>query len=436
MMLPKKGVGMEKHTKGSKKHITSYERFKILKYLSLNFSITKISKFLGYNKSSIYREIMLNSIIEDPVNGPIESGYRKCKHIANCKAKGVKRCHCSCKKYIQMSCPLITRPYQTCNFCERKQNCKYEKRIYHPEIATDLARERFKTGKTKIRLSNEELKQFDSYISPLLINGQSPEAIKSYSLKSKFPVSTRTLRNYINKSILTAKNIDLRRKMSYSQSRYNYSKSYSHNPLKKIDHLFEDYCNYKSNHPDLITFQCDTVLGKRNDHKCLLTIHADKLHFQMYFLIANKTPCKVNNVFKTLQKRLGEERYSKIFNLILSDNGSEFDSLVDIETNEIGVVLSKVFYTRAYRSTDKAECERNHELFRYIKLKGKTLDTLDDNDVFLINSHINSYPRKSLGWKTPIEAMKEHFGEDIIELLGIKEIKRKDVILTAKLTQK
>ena len=94
--------------------------------------------------------------------------------------------------------------------------------------------------------------------------------------------------------------------------------------------------------------------------------------------------------------------------------------------------MCRVFYTRAYRSSDKAECERNHELFRYIRKKGKTLDALDEEDINLINSHINSYPRKSLKWKTPIEAMKEKFGNDIIELLEIEEIKRKDVNLTAR----
>lgn len=156
----------------------------------------------------------------------------------------------------------------------------------------------------------------------------------------------------------------------------------------------------------------------------------------MYFLINNKTPFKVNRVFYDLREKLGDERYSKIFQIILSDNGTEFDSLTDIGVDENGVVISRIFYTRAYRSSDKAECERNHELFRYIRMKGKTLDTIDEEDVRLINSNINSYPRKSLKWKTPIEAMKEYYGEDIVSLLGVKEIKRKDVILTAKLISK
>ena len=104
-----------------------------------------------------------------------------------------------------------------------------------------------------------------------------------------------------------------------------------------------------------------------------------------------------------------------------------------MEIHLSSIIIRHIFFTRAYRSSDKAECERNHELFRYIKKKGKTLDTLEEEDIELINSNINSYPRKSLNWKTPIEAMKAKFGNDIVSLLGIEEIRRKDVNLTAKL---
>ena len=434
-MLPKKGGIMDKHKHGSKKHLTSTERFKILKYLSLGYNIPKIAKLLGYNKTSIYREIIINSVIENRRPATyIDPGMRSCKNIARCKSKGVKKCPKICMKYLSKTCPLITKPYEVCNFCERKGECRYEHFIYHPEIAHDSAKERFKNGKTDIKLNKNELEKFDKYVSKLIINGQSPEAIKSYSTMDEFPVCSRTLRNYIDKGLLTAKNVDLRRKTSLKiSSEYQYPRNYSHNPLKKLDHLYDDYIHYMSNHPDEITFQCDTVVGRRDDKKCLLTIHADMLHFQMYFLLTNKTHFKVDAAFRNIIEKLGKERFSQVFKVLLSDNGTEFDNLTDLEFDENGVVMCRVFYTRAYRSSDKAECERNHELFRYIRKKGKTLETLDEMDIEIINSNINSYPRKSLKWQTPIEAMKEKYGDDIISLLGIKETERKDVNLTAQI---
>ena len=433
-MLPKEGGFMDKHNKGSKKHLTSTERFKILKYLSLGYNVPKIAKLLGYNKTSIYREIIINSVVENKRPRPEYGHYlRNCKNALKCETKKIKKCPTICMKYLAKTCPLITKPYEVCNFCDRKNECKYERLIYHPEIAHDTAKERFKNGKTNIKLNNDELEKFDGYVSQLVINGQSPEVIKSYSTTNEFPVCSRTLRNYIDKGLLTAKNIDLRRKVSLKVSNnYNYPRNYSHNPLKKLDHLYDDYLHYMGNHPNEITFQCDTVFGKRDDKKCLLTIHADALHFQMYILLTNKTTARVNNAFQNIMSRLGKDRFSKVFKVLLSDNGTEFDNLTELEVDENGVVLCRVFYTRAYRSSDKAECERNHELFRYIRKKGKTLDNLDETDIDIVNSNINSYPRKSLKWKTPIEVMKEKFGDDIIELLGIKEVKRKDVNLTAK----
>ena len=433
-MLPKEGGIMDKHNKGSKKHLTSTERFKILKYLSLGYNVPKIAKLLGYNKTSIYREIIINSVVENKRPRPEYGHYlRNCKNALKCETKKIKKCPTICMKYLAKTCPLVTKPYEVCNFCDRKNECKYERLIYHPEIAHDTAKERFKNGKTNIKLNNDELEKFDGYVSQLVINGQSPAVIKSYSTTNEFPVCSRTLRNYIDKGLLTAKNIDLRRKVSLKVSNnYNYPRNYSHNPLKKLDHLYDDYLHYMGNHPNEITFQCDTVFGKRDDKKCLLTIHADALHFQMYILLTNKTTARVNNAFQNIMSRLGKDRFSKVFKVLLSDNGTEFDNLTELEVDENGVVLCRVFYTRAYRSSDKAECERNHELFRYIRKKGKTLDNLDETDIDIVNSNINSYPRKSLKWKTPIEVMKEKFGDDIIELLGIKEVKRKDVNLTAK----
>ena len=108
---------MESHEKGSKKHITSFDRFKILKYLSLGFNIPKIARILGYNKTSIYREIILNSVVE---NKHPQFGWgfktRLCKNASICGPK-ISRCPEVCMKYLPKTCSLITKPYEVCNFC-------------------------------------------------------------------------------------------------------------------------------------------------------------------------------------------------------------------------------------------------------------------------------------------------------------------------------
>lgn len=72
----------------------------------------------------------------------------------------------------------------------------------------------------------------------------------------------------------------------------------------------------------------------------------------------------------------------------------------DDETRE---KYANVFYTRPYCSGDKGLYERNHELFRYVIDKGKSLDQLTQEEVTSIFNSINSYPRRSLGYTTPYD---------------------------------
>ena len=93
----------------------------------------------------------------------------------------------------------------------------------------------------------------------------------------------------------------------------------------------------------------------------------------------------------------------------LSDNGPEFAKFHEIEFDEYEQRLCHVFFTKPYKSTDKAECERNHEFIRYVIPKGKSLDFLTQKKVNLLFSHINSYIRESNKNKTPYQLTVERF---------------------------
>ena len=54
-----------------------------------------------------------------------------------------------------------------------------------------------------------------------------------------------------------------------------------------------------------------------------------------------------------------------------------------------------------------------------------SFNPLDQDRINLVMSHLNSYPRESLGGKTPYDAFVEEFGEDgkaFLEKLGIVRI--------------
>lgn len=119
----------------------------------------------------------------------------------------------------------------------------------------------------------------------------------------------------------------------------------------------------------------------------------------------------------------------KIFTINLTDNGVEFSYFYQIEINEDGEKICSTFFTNPYKATDKAECERLHELVRYFLPKGKSLDLLTQEMIDEMFSNINSYIRKSIGDKTPYDLVKKKFGKEFLNKIGIKRIANKKVRL-------
>lgn len=178
----------------------------------------------------------------------------------------------------------------------------------------------------------------------------------------------------------------------------------------------------------------DSVIGKIDDKKAILTITFPKTRFQFGLLITKDSTRSVNAKIRNLQSKLGD-LYKRIFEINLSDNGVEFARFHELEVDEYGEVLSKVFFTNPYKATDKPHCERNHEFIRYLIPKGITLDFLNQEKVNLMFSHINSYVRASNKNKTPYELTVELFGKEFMNAIGIKQIRSKDVCLKPSLVR-
>jgi IS30 family transposase len=89
-------------------------------------------------------------------------------------------------------------------------------------------------------------------------------------------------------------------------------------------------------------------------------------------------------------------------------------------------------------SFEKGSCERNHELVRYIHYKGWSFDETTQDDLNLLFSNINSYPRKSLNQKTPYQCVLEdtRLGKEFLDLINISKIESDDVILNPSLLKK
>ena len=412
-----------------KKRLTVDDRINLQACIAKNLSWKETSKILKKNRSTIYRELKNYYSFRD---GKHTCEHCKCRDF--CKDNGVvlnQKGERDC--FEPIICFRLNHFPFVCNSCENKKKCNREKRYYDCINAENRSLgNRIGTRKHK-RISKENIETINEIVSPLIFKGQSIHHIYETNPILKTICCERTIRRLIYDRYLEAKAHDLVRYSRFSHK----TKHLVHDDrsLKNIERLFKrtytDLQRYLKNHPEARVVQFDSVIGKREDKYAILTITFPKERFQFGLRILKSDSESVYSKLHELFSKLGYRKTKQFFPILLADNGIEFNTFHNLEKFDI-----KVYFTNPYRSTDKAECERNHEFIRYIIPKGKTLDGLTQEDINLMFSHINSYIRESNQNKTPFELAKERFGSEFLELIGIKHVEPNDVVLKPKLLKK
>lgn len=147
----------------------------------------------------------------------------------------------------------------------------------------------------------------------------------------------------------------------------------------------------------------------------------------MYLLDHKNMEC-VEKAFKEIREKVGLELYKKLFEVILTDNGSEFFNPIGIEKDNEEVV-SHVFYRDPGASWQKGAIEKNHEYIRYILPKKKSFNNLTEKQVNRIKSHINSVCRDSLKGKSPYDVAEQLITKELLKEMGFERIKADEVKL-------
>lgn len=412
-------------------HLTESHRIKIEHYLNENYSYRKIAELLNVNVSTISREVKRNIRTYSISNHMV---IVECIHKDNCeRLKGSsksKMCSINCPDYELRKCDRFStkNAKHVCNSCPNNAKCKLARKKYIANVANNKYELRI-ISRPKIRITQEQFDFINKLFSEKMTKGQSISVIYQ-NHKDEIMISENTVRNYLKRGLLKSNQLDMIR------PRFTANKSVKRRVIKNVDLLngrtYEDYINY-TKEKDILIVQLDTVVGKLVDNKKILTIHWPSFHFQIGILLEKLSPAFVNNALMELKKKLGLETYKILFQVILTDNGIEFSLLDEIENDENGELITKVFFCDPYKSSQKGSCERNHEFIRYVLPKGVSFDNLNQKDVDLIFSHINSTPRNSLGFKTPFELFKTAFGIEVLRILNINEINKDDVHLKPKL---
>ena len=400
----------------------------IYKYISLNFTASQIAKKIHISPSTLYRIISANIEVKKKVNFSLSFHFHECKFVPECK-KTIKRCPDKCERFQKYLCEKLCRFPFICDFCDSRVYCVKERHFWNPVLVYQNRINRLKQIRSHLSLSKAKIEAFNNWLSPFIKRKCSIEVVHS-QFPQAFPVSTATVRRWIDQGVMKIRRIDLLRAVTFkSKKQYASRRPSSVNPLLKFGHTYIYFLDYVKTHPEASIIEMDTVHGLISEDQKLLTFYHRQSHLQFGILIPNLRPTSVSHVVRSLQKEFGN-LYQPLFEVILADNGIEFDELIPASVDsETGEVYSNVFYTRPYNSGDKGGCERNHELFRYLVPKGHGLSDLTQKDIDFMFSMINSYPRQSLSWKTPINVFKQYFPSDILNYLSLKSIPLENVIL-------
>lgn len=333
-------------------------------------------------------------------------------------------------------CDKTNRFPYVCNGCELKTRCRKKKYYYNYIKAQknyDYLLEKTRIG---IDMSIDEIDYWNDYFKDKIKNKNQPITHLFNNIKDEFPKSIQTFYNYIHKGYFSNVNDEmLPRAYSYKpRKRKNEKPTIRFDNVIRTGRTLKEMEEYIEKHPNANIVEMDTVIGKFEDKKCIMTLYFRNSKLMLMFLIDKYKTTSVSNVFKKLRKQLGSEVFTKLFEIILTDNGWEFSKPEDIEFNSItGEKEINVFYCEPYSSWQKGGIERNHEFIRYIIPKGITFDKLTNENIIDMMNNINNVSRRSLEYKTPYELFKNIYGDKITKKLHLIKLEKDEVNLSYKL---
>ena len=428
------------------KHLDLIDRTLIEAELDKGSSFKLIALALDKDPSTISKEVRAHLTIETV--GAFRRRYNACvnrfscqkhmtcrtcnasRHFKFCKSCGL--CNTFCSDFVAYDCPKLNKPPYVCNGCKSRPACTLKKHFYHARIANDAYMSMLSNSRIGISLSEDELRHIDDIVSPLILQGQSPHHICA-SNRDTLMISERSLYRLIDSGLISAKNIDLPRKIRYHSRKKKTALKVDRKC--RIGRTFDLFLQFLEEHPDIPVTQIDSVEGKKGG-KVILTIHFVKAEFMLAFLRDFNDSRSVTDIFNSLDALIGREYFMELFQVILTDNGSEFSDPTAIECDENGEIRTRLYYCDPQASWQKGSAERNHEFIRDFIPKGTPFEHYTQADINLMMNHINSYKRESLNNRSPYEMFRFFYGSEILDLLGCHLIPPQNVTLNRSIFRK
>lgn len=445
---------MSQKKRYNQKHLTTSQRIKIEKGVNDGLSFAAIARTIDKHPSTVAKEVKRYRYFppREYPDKPLQCArfkdcqmrflcdkpncVRVCKNCHNVLLNE-RRCISDCPDYLEPRCPKLLKAPFVCNHCPKTRHCLKHHALYSAQKAEDSYQNLLVSCRAGINQDGADIPLLDELISPLLKQGQSLAHIYAFH-GHEIPCSRRTLYNYIDKGVFTARNIDLRRKVRYKcKPRKSGTRVSLAAREFRIGRTYEDFLKYLREHPDTSVVEMDTVEGGRDNSKqVLLTMFFRNCSLMLIFMLEEKTQDHVIEVFDLLTEKLGLQVFEELFPVILTDNGTEFQFPIRLERDKNNDFRTKVFYCNPNSSWQKGMLEKNHEYIRYVIPKGTSMDFYTQADAIKLMNHINSEARDSLNGCTPFRLSQLLLNHKLHRLLKLREIPADEVSLKPSLLKK
>lgn len=316
------------------KHLSFEDRAIIEQFLNNNFNFTQIGNRISKDRTTVSDEVKKHRFLKGEV--------------------------------IQdKPCCFDSKPPYVCNGCKKIAYCNRTKFLYSHAVAYNEYKQTLINERSHIKITKEQISAINDVISPLMIFNHHSINQVYIEHPELLPFSKSTFYKYIDLGVLDVHNIDLQRKVRYKVNKeYDYHRPKSNIKIK-IGRFYTDFKTYIEFNPNASIVEMDTVIGTAGGQggKCLLTLLFRKFNFMLIYLLPYKQSKYVIQVFNHLKSLLGIDEFKRLFEVILTDNGTEFSDPDSIEIDlNTGEKICSVFFCDPNCSWQKGSIEKKSRI--------------------------------------------------------------------------
>jgi len=279
----------------------------------------------------------------------------------------------------------------TCDYWDEKRYSAQKSESIHKNRQTAKGR--------PLKIGNDHA--YADYIEQKIIRDKySPAAALAAARKDGYQtnVCTATLYSYIDKGIF----LHLTNKHLWEKSK---RRKHGYHPIRRIAHpllpSITDRPQHITERQDYGHWEMDLVVSKTGSRAALLTLTERISRQELIFKLPDKKAATVRAVFDRLERTMPD--FKERFQSITTDNGSEFMEYESLQRSIYGGKRFDIYYCHSYAAWEKGSNENHNRMIRRWYPKGTDFAKVSKKEIAVLQSWMNGYPRKILGWLAPEE---------------------------------